>query len=243
MTSTADGRLALVERLVDAVGVEAARLDPRAAIAWDPLPDVGSMVRHVGAVQRWVATVLRTGRPAPQADPGRVDDLVRWYRRGADDLLAALREVPPETPCWVLGGPDRTAASWRRRMVFEHAKHLIDLRAAGGGRWRPADELDAAAYADGIDELLQVFVPRASRTLPVLPGGVELVAADLERTWRIGSDWSDGDVPVAARVTASAAHLALLLWERADPLRDEAFAVDGDRGAVAALAAARVHGW
>ncbi|MFD1721770.1 maleylpyruvate isomerase N-terminal domain-containing protein [Amnibacterium endophyticum] len=244
MTEDGDGRIALVERLADAIADEVARLDPTASIGWDVLPDVRAMVLHVGGVQRWVTTVLRSGRGTRMPEPGEVDDLADWYRDGAEALLAALREVPADTPCWVLGGPDRTAAFWRRRMVLELGKHLADLRAAGGAPWRTVPELRADDCADGVDELLEVFVPRARTALPALPGAVELVADDLPRRWRIGADWSTGGgEDPAARVHASAAELLLLLWERADPFDAARFRLEGDRAAVAALAAARVHGW
>ena len=147
-------------------------------------------------------------------------------------------------------------------MVHEHVKHLIDLRAAGGGDWAVAPELAPGDYADGIDELLSEFLPRSRSRLRPLPGTVVLRATDSAHCWRIGPAWtvgteSDGRTrsgvqPIddlgadaeAATVRARTGDLALVLWERADPLAATTrFRVEGTRSTVAALRDAAIHPW
>lgn len=245
-----EARLASVVRLTAAIGVEIAHRDPAAPVPWPELPNVASMVAHVGGIQRWVTAIVRTrtavDRDAPAVPAGA--DLGAWFEEGRTDLLDVLAATDPDAPCWVIGGSIGTAGFWRRRMVFEHAKHLMDLRASGTATWSAAPELGADDYADGIDELLAVYLPRSRPHLPPLPAPVLLLPDDCDRGFRIERDWtvaaagperSDVDTAVAA----PASDLALALWERAD-LRDRSrFRVAGDPAAVDALASARIHPW
>lgn len=78
-----------------------------------------------------------------------------------------------------------------------------------------------------------------------------LRATNTNRAWRIDPDWTvtpdPPDAPLAARaarVHAGAGDLALLVWERADPLRHgHRFRLEGASATVAAFAAAPVHPW
>lgn len=251
MAGAADRRVELVARLTAAFGEELAHRDLGAEIPWPTIPTVATMVAHLGGVHRWVAEVVRTQRraahaPAPDFSAGSVSAR-GWFEEGRAALLDALTAVPPETPCWIIGDQLGTAAFWRRRMVFENVKHLIDLRAAGGGGWAAAPELAPADYADGIDELLSEFLPRSRPRLAPLPGPVTLESTDSGRSWRIEPDWAIEGDPAgsdgSARVVARNADLALMLWERADPLDGSGrFQVDGSR-AVAALRSAAIHPW
>ena len=245
----ADPRIEAVARLTAAFRDELAGRDPDAGLQSPTIPTVAALAVHLGGVHRWVAEILRTRR-ATGAHAGHdvaTGSMRGWFEDGRADLLDVLAAVPAEAPCWVLGDRIGTAAFWRRRMVFENVKHLMDLRAAGGDRWEAAPELAAADYADGIDELLTEFLPRSRPTLAPLPGAVVLRATDSGRTWRIGADWTiDGATTAGepAEILARTGDLALMLWERADPLEaDGRFRVRGGRDAVAALRAAPIHPW
>ena len=244
-----DDRIALVERLSAAFAAELARREDTASIGWPNLPDVAALADHVGGVERWVVRVLRSGRVQPdEATRGlRGEALRRWYAEGRVALLSALAAVPADGPCWVLGRGTPTAGFWRRRMVHEHLKHLIDLRASGGAVPEVAEEAGPAVYADGIDELLEVFLPRSRSALTPLPGPLVLEATDSDRAWRIAGDWTcavDFSDAADARVRARTGDLALMVWERADPLRDaDRFRVEGDREVVAAFRSAPIHPW
>jgi uncharacterized protein (TIGR03083 family) len=245
--TTDDRRLELVAGVTAAFADEIERHRPDAAVPWPWWPDVRTLVGHLGGVHAWAARVVRTGErvPDPVDRPVEDDDAMRrWYVHRRADLLDALRTVPVDTPCWAIASGTRTAAFWRRRTVFETTKHLIDLRAAGGLPRRAPDELAPADYADGVDELLEVFLPRSRPTLDALPEPVLLQAADVDRRWRIGRDWTvttgtpDDD---AVRIRADAADLALLVWQRADLGDPERFEITGDRGTAGRFATAPVH--
>lgn len=247
-----DPRIALVARLTESFGTEIDGRDPHATIPWPNLPDVASLIRHLGGVHRWAAEILRTRGPVAEnahlAVPAH--HLRDWYRQGRDLLLHALASVPPDAPCWVIGDRTGTAGFWRRRMVYENAKHLIDVRASAGGRWRIAEELTPKQYADGVDELFEVFLRRSRPTLRPLPAPLSLWAIDTGNVWSVDRDWtvdarSDGDGAArSTRVLARAGDLALMLWERADPFDDsDAFAVEGDAATVGAFVSAPIHPW
>ncbi|MGT2427237.1 maleylpyruvate isomerase family mycothiol-dependent enzyme [Amnibacterium kyonggiense] len=237
--------MALLATTTAAFADEIERQDPATAVAWPRWPDVAALVGHLGGVHRWAARVVATGeRIAQPADRPAPADARRWFLAGRDELIGALRAADPEDPCWVFAGPDRTAGFWLRRMLFETAKHLVDLRAAGGGGRRAPRELGAGDCADGIDELVTVFLDRSRPVLAPLSRPVRLVALDVDRSWTFTTDWHVGDEPAdgAAEVRARAADLALLVWQRADPLRSpDRFRVTGPREVVTAFAAAPVQ--
>lgn len=240
-----DRRPDLVAALTAAFAEEIDRHAPTDAVPWPWWPDARALVGHLGGIHGWAARVLRTGEEVPDPeDLPAPDDARAWYLGQRTALLDALRSVPSDAPVWVFAGHDASAGFWRRRMVFETAKHLADLRAAGGGTWRPPAELEPADYADGIDELLGVFLARSRPGLAPLPGSVVLEATDSDRSWLVTSDWVvlDDDVIDAARITAATGELALVVWQRADPLSDpERFVVRGDAAVIAAFRDAPIH--
>ncbi len=203
---------------------------------------VGAVAGHVTAVYGWVTTILRTGSPADRAESPLDDDTkttVLWDAR--DELLAELERH--DRDCWVIGGTTGTTAFWRRRMVLESLKHLLDVRTPPSSRFAVAPELDAELAADGVDEFLQVFLARSRSSLDPLPGTVRLAATDVDRTWTLAPDWSlDDDTDVTAMIEGSAAALLLLLWERASALDEpDRFRITGDPKVVRALESTPIH--
>ena len=207
-------------------------------------PKVGAIAGHVTAVYGWVTTILRTGSPADRAE-SPLDDATKTtvLRDARDELLAELERDDRE--CWVIGGTTGTTAFWRRRMVLETLKHLLDVRTPPSSRFAVPTALDAELASDGVDEFLQVFLARSRSSLDPLPGTVRLAATDVDRTWTLAPDWSldgDGDAPPVTTVEATAAALLLLLWERASALDEpERFGVSGDTAAVQALESTPIH--
>ncbi|MBW4040783.1 MAG: maleylpyruvate isomerase family protein [Acidobacteria bacterium] len=240
-------RLRLLERVTAAFAAEIDQRDPGAVVPWSGWPDVRALVGHLGGVHDWAAQVLRTGERAtePIDVPAPAAGARAWYLEQRSALLDAIRSVPPGASCWVFTGTDRTAGFWRRRMLFETAKHLSDLRASGGGVWRGVPELGVDGSADGIDELFEVFLARSRTGLADLPAPVLLEASDSRRRWAVRPDWAvrdDVEVPGASIVRACAADLALFVWDRADPLTDpDRFEVIGDRATIAAFRDAPIH--
>ena len=242
-----DIRIALVARLTAAFAVEIDRREPDAPTTWPLWPTVAAMIDHLGRNYLWAVRIVSTGAAVDRKTLPRAptSGMRAWYESCRADMLAALDDVPADRPCWVVGErPAGTAAFWRRRMVFETVKHLIDLRAAGGGSWRVAPELAPLDYADGIDELFAEFLPRSRPSLDPLPGPMSMIATDIDRRWTITPDWDVSADAFAdargARVSGTAGDLALLVWERADPF-DPRFGIDGDQAVVCAFAAAPVQ--
>ena len=182
--------------------------------------DLAGLAAHLGGVHRWATAALAT-TTAPSlrdAGPAEGQHLADWYAGTARGLLDALQATDPATPCFTFG-PPRTAAFWLRRQVHETAIHLFDAWSAVGS----ASDLDAQLSADGIDEVLTVFLPRqvALGRTPAVEQPVALHAIDTGGTWVVG------DGAPAATVHGPAYALLLLLWKRMS-LEDAAVQVEGD---------------
>ncbi len=206
---------------------------------------------HVGNVHAWAATIVETGREAPEQDdrPGsrRAKSVARWYSGKAEDLFQVLRAAQPGDPCWTFSAGHSTKAFWPRRQTHETLVHLADLRQAAG---RTAD-IPAPLAADGVAEVLEVFLPRMhARGRPArLDAQVLLHAHDTGDAWlltpfrgegpplvrRIGlSGGPDSHVQDLDRVSAPAADLMLLLWKRL-PVDHPGLTLDGDRDHILAF--------
>lgn len=196
-----------------------------------PVPDcpgwtLADLGGHLGSVHGWARGAVETGappdEPVPPADPSRLPD---WYADQAAALLDTLLTTPSGTECWTFGPRPRTVDFWVRRQPHETAMHLRDARRASGVD-RP---IEPALAADGVDEVVTMFVPRQIRLERIAPldTGVRLVATDVEAgPWLLGGDGSAH----AATVTGSAESLLLWLWRR----DGHDLAVEGDATAVAA---------
>lgn len=194
---------------------------------------VGELVRHVGSVHRLVARWATSGsRPTTWAAEPNGADPVDWYRVGAASLLAVLTPARAERPAATWCPWDRTLGFWLRRMAHETAVHRVDAQAAAG----LAAPLDAELAADGIDEVLKLWLgchlPPRVRVGPVtlrVPGREWTVALHEEVV-----DFCPTADP-AAIVSGSASAVDLWLWGRAG---EEAVSLEGDLAAARALRAA-----
>lgn len=189
-------------------------------------------MQHVGDIHRSWAAVAH----ARATDPRDVDraalrysadkgDLVQWYEDGLLELLQVLRDTPDDARFWTFDPTRPAIAFLRRRMAHETAVHRWDCEAAYGD---PAP-IPPRLAADGIDELLTVYLPAWGA-----PNGggetVALEAADTGSSWwlRIGNGTLTTARPAGdadALVRASANDLLLALWGRR-PLDDLATAGD-----------------
>jgi uncharacterized protein (TIGR03083 family) len=226
------------ERMSAAVGAA----DPDTPVPTCPEWTVRDMARHTGGVHRWATGYVRSGRTEPsQADLDEVvgtwpadSDLAAWLGRGCTDLVAALSSAPDDLQCWTFLPAPSPRAMWARRQAHETAIHRVDAELSAGAA---VTAFDPPFAADGVDELLQLFVPRRSTGLRAdPPTSLGLRCTDVEAAWlldlgaegvRTSATSSGADSAAAAcTVSGSAGDLYLALWNRADARH---LGVEGDR--------------
>jgi uncharacterized protein (TIGR03083 family) len=216
----------------------AAGADADAAVPTCPEWTVRELLRHTGAVHRW-ATGYVAGRRRESALGGLGEavgtwpadhDLTAWFEDGCADLVAALHAAPDDLECWTFLPAPSPRAMWARRQAHETAIHRVDTQLATS---RGVTPCDPAFAADGIDELLTLFVPRRSATLRANPPATLAVrCTDVAASWLLRAD-TDGvtatrtmsgqDGPGTCTVSGKASDLYFALWNRAaaDHLRTE----------------------
>jgi hypothetical protein len=118
------------ERFADAI----LSADLRSPVAGCPGWSTYDLVRHLGNVHAWAATIVETGRPAAHQDDqprSRRPRVVReWYVGKAGDLFEVLRSCDPASECWTLNGPG-SAGFWRRRQLHETTMHHPGVTVVG----------------------------------------------------------------------------------------------------------------
>lgn len=201
------------------------------------------VVVHLGNVHAWAATIVETGEEAPEQNDEprsrRPRAVARWYAGKAEDLLEVLRAARPADPCWTFSASHRTRGFWPRRQTHETLVHLADLQQACGR----VPEIAPDLAADGVDEVLEVFLPRmhARGRRADIGAPVVLHATDTGAAWVVtpaeGSDgapavrrvtWDDVAASELDTVAAPASDLMLLLWKRL-PLDSAGVDLRGDR--------------
>jgi uncharacterized protein (TIGR03083 family) len=181
---------------------------------------VTDLLIHVTSVHRWAAQIVATRAaeritreptPAPEGTA-----LLDHVAEGAARLQAVLHAADLDDPVWTFTGP-QPVRWWLRRQLHETAVHAWDATAAVG----MAVAVPAAVAVDGIDEHLDVFVPRFFDTAAFGGTGetMHLHATDIDGEWVVRLDPEAVDVTrehakgdVAARGTAS--DLLLVVWNR-----------------------------
>lgn len=175
---------------------------------------VEDLLRHVAQVYTFAGSIVHnraTSRPAPvelPTDRPAVDLLAH----ALDELVDDLRACDADTPMWNWSPsqPD-TAAFWARRMAHESAVHRFDAQRAHG----VAQPVDADLARDGLDELVDVILPRVvERDQPTLPEAVYVFNASEEHTWtlQVGADGvTRRDTAKSPDVVVRATTSALLL--------------------------------
>jgi uncharacterized protein (TIGR03083 family) len=230
---------------------------PAAAVPSCPGWTVADLAEHVGAGQRWAASILLSSQP--QKVPAVLRTAISWsdwYAGTTAALVAAIKAVDPAEPCWNFSPGQQFAGFWTRRRLHETAVHLVDaLQAAADpaadadsiGTGRPVDQvIPPAVAADGVDEVFEVFLPRmlARGFPPVVTRQVGVRAVDTGHEWTltpagqgepstVGRSGATGDVIVSG----TALELYLALWRR---LPAGSLRLEGDTLAAAGLVDGRV---
>jgi uncharacterized protein (TIGR03083 family) len=210
------------DALLHAVGSDVTRPVPSCP-GWTQL----DLVRHLGGVYEFVVRQVRSAERVARGQLDVPDDEV--LAAVADlhaELLLVLRETDPDAPSWTWSrkGPS-VAAFWPRRMAHETAVHRWDAQLAVG---EPAP-MDPDLACDGVDEVLDVFLPaRRGRIKEELAGTVHLHAIDASPT--VAAEWTidlgpAGAVAVRrvhekadAALRGPAGELLLACWGRAATL-------------------------
>ena len=194
---------------------------------------VADLVWHVGVVQLFWQLVARGDLSGPQewTEPARPgdDELLAWFRTGADTAVDALAGLDPERPAWTWGRR-RDVGFICRRVAQETAVHCWDaLSAVAAG-----EPIEQRIAADGVDEFLDEVLPGLSPDLAGPAQTVALCAGDVGTDWtiRVGrgsAELTGGRVGADVTVTATASDLLLLLWGRRP---DNDLQVDGEPAAL-----------
>ncbi len=146
--------------------------------------DVEVLLRHIGDVHRWAATIVRERAPTrlrrDVVGPLGRHELLPWYREGCDALIAALEAASPDDSFWFWGPAPNALAFWARRQANETAVHRCDAEAARGA----IAPLSTADALDAIDEWFGLAFRRASAP----EGGgriLRLVTTDSNSRWNV----------------------------------------------------------
>lgn len=195
---------------------QAARRDPDRPVPQYPGWTLADLVSHTASIHGRTALICRelpverVSAPKPPED----GDVIDWYEETLDDMLEALRDTDPASPCWGFG-PEPSVGFWERRMVIETGVHRWDAYQA----FDEEDRLTDLVARCGLDEFADMWLPQLGH-LPTL----EVSSSDLGEAWVFG----EGD-PVAS-VHGTASDLYLRLVARPSPVmlpEDWAAAVDG----------------
>lgn len=141
-----------------------------------PAWNVATLICHVGWVTRWYRYLLGLAEGEEQTEEGLVaagvpaeggsalqrpdGDLVAWFQQGVEELLQAYEETPPTKMVNTVYAVRTSPLLLIRRMAHELAIHRWDAEQAQ----RTPAGFDGALAADGVDELLEYWLPRAKDT-------------------------------------------------------------------------------
>lgn len=192
---------------------------------------VHSTVAHTGWVARYVTAALDSN-PAKMpsrsaiAEPPVGEAVLEWFAESQSGLIRAMEQVDPDRPCPTFVG-ERTAAWWTRRLSHEASMHRWDAYSAFSS---PAP-IDAALARDGVDELLEVFVPNRLQFDKLAGTGetLHLHATDIDDgEWMLTFEadkiaWEYGHAKGDAAARGPVSDLLLMLWSRLPASRLEVF--------------------
>ncbi len=217
---------------------------------------VDDLTWHVGMVYLHKATAMRQGAEPENWPPDYDDDasaialIDDAYGQLTEEFAA--RDPAERSGTWY--GPDQTVGFWIRRMAQETVIHRIDAELGARAQVTPvADDL----AADGIDELLKVFVSYGvsqwaehfTEVLKDSPGRTCLITANATAdspsvSWLVsmspgrftvaGGPGEQVSGPVTPDVTVSGTPTDVLrwAWNRENPDEASPVTIDGDADAL-----------
>jgi len=193
------------------------------------------LVWHLAEVQHFWAEIVEHLLSGPEEAVGRERpadrDLLDVFSDSSARLARVLAGAEPGAACWTWSG-DRSVAFVRRRQAHEALIHRVDAEQAAGARHAP---IDPAFAADGVDEIVRVFLGGLPDWGDFTPDGatIRIEALDTGDTWGlafgrfVGTSPSSGthydaDAVTVGRdavdpdtiVRGEAADLDLWLWGR-----------------------------
>jgi uncharacterized protein (TIGR03083 family) len=208
----------------------AAALGTDAEVPTCPGWTVEDLLHHVAQVYCNAITLVvtrATSRPE-QRPPVPDGEPLAVLTELLDDLVEQLGGVPPDTPVWNWSpNAEHVAAFWARRMAHESAVHRFDAQRAHG----VAEPIGGELAADGIDELIDLMVPRVvERDGATLPDGALVLVGGSDGEWRLrlsekGIERLDVAPAGATVVTGTASALLLALCGR---IAWDSLQVEGD---------------
>ena len=174
---------------------------------------LADLLDHTGRLTWFWAGRTRKAGGGDFYDTDRPDDVSPsdFLRRGTATMLEQLAAAAPDAEVKTWAGLKRP--SWLlRRMTHELSVHRWDAQAAVGD----PQPLGADVAEDGIDELLQEFLPAAD--VSGVGGSIHLHATDGDGEWFIetadGVTWSKAHAKGDVAVRGATSDLLLLLWGR-----------------------------
>ncbi len=203
--------------------------------------DMRELLRHLSEIHLWAAAHVAQPHDKPWVDDLAElaafwpdlgifwpddDQLIDHYLATNANLVDALESAPLDVESFTFLPAPSPLAMWARRQAHETAIHRFDAENAAG----IVTEFDPAFAADGIDELLAAFAPRAS-AFPVESTKTMVVrATDTGDSWQVtlapdGITTSRDDGPADVTLTGDARDLYLAVWNRGD---DSNVTVTGD---------------
>jgi uncharacterized protein (TIGR03083 family) len=194
---------------------------------------VREVIAHLGQVHRQKTDIVRhllvdmaPEPPHPPAD----NDLLEWFAEGLHELTAVLSEADPASRVYTWHEPDQSVNFWIRRMAHETLIHRVDVELGHGTH----SAVDPVLAADGVDEVLDVFMSGYPPWAEVTRSRVIVRLMSEGRTWRLrflswsgtspnsgrtfedepGIEFDDGSHKPDAVIRGSSDALDLFLWGR-----------------------------
>lgn len=217
--------------------VELAKLaDVKASNLNAPIPHIDgwtvhSTIGHTGWVARWVTESLTSAPDTPPSrssisEPPAGEQIIAWFDDASRNLVDTIESIDLDELCPTFLGP-QPRRWWLRRLSQEVAMHRWDAYSAFAS---PAP-IDARLAKDGIDEILEVFVPNRMQFDKLGGTGetLHLHATDIDDgEWMLTLHpdkvaWEVGHAKGDAATRGPVSDLLLLLWSRLPPSRLEVF--------------------